>query len=314
MFINLFIFTLSLFLVVKSAMLATRYASNIAKSFHISRYVVGFFIVAIISILPEAIISINAALAGIPSFGLGLLFGSNVADLSLVFALVVLFSGRTIKIESKILKTSGAYLLLLLLPILLGFDGYYSRLDGVLLMSVGLFFFYLIFKNDRHQNHADVKISGEERYINTVFLLLSVGALLMASQFTVHYATVLAGEFNLDPILIGMLVVGLGTTMPELFFSLNSVKKHFDALAVGDILGTVLADATIVVGILAFISPFYFPQTIIYLTGLFMIIAYVILYYFMRSERELSEREGFLLLLFYIAFVIVEFMVSRAQP
>ena len=99
--------------------------------------------------------------------------------------------------------------------------------------------------------------------------------------------------------------------MPELFFSLKSVKKHADSLAIGDILGTVLADATIVVGILAIINPFAFPPKIIYITGSFMVLASFVLFHFMRSGRTLSRREASLLFVFWLFFVLAEFVVNK---
>lgn len=142
-------------------------------------------------------------------------------------------------------------------------------------------------------------------------LLFSMAILLAGSHFTVTSATSLARSLGISPILIGMLIVGLGTTMPELFFALKSVKKRDDAMAIGDILGTVLADGTIVVGILALINPFAFPQKIIYITGAFMVAASLILFGFMRSGRTLSKKEAYLLFGFWLIFVMVEFFANR---
>jgi cation:H+ antiporter len=123
--------------------------------------------------------------------------------------------------------------------------------------------------------------------------------------------TTVAGYIGVSPILIGMFIVGLGTTMPEFFFSLKSVGKRDDSLAVGDILGTVLADATIVVGILALVSPFSFPQKIIFVTGIFMVVASFLLFYFMKSGRRITKKEAHLLFFFWVIFVLVEFIVNR---
>src|SRR5574343_589367 len=117
---NLTIFAVALFFLVKGATLSTKYAERLAKSFRLSEYTVGFIVVAIISILPETFISINAAFQGIPAFGLGTLLGSNVADLTLIFALIVFFAGRNIKVEGKILKNDAIYPFLLLMPLALG--------------------------------------------------------------------------------------------------------------------------------------------------------------------------------------------------
>lgn len=306
---NLFIFVVALFMVIKGATLATKYAARLAKSFCLSKYTVGFIIVAVISILPETFIAINSAIEGIPAFGLGMLFGSNVADLTLVFAIIIFFAGRGVKVESKILKNHVVYPFLLLLPLVLGFDGYFSRLEGVALIIAGVVFYFVAFRNG-----VDVTIApsdGSSRYKSFLMLLFSMTVLLAGAYFIVISASSVAYSFGVDPILIGMLIVGLGTTMPELFFSLKSVKKRADALAIGDILGTVLADATIVVGILAMINPFSFPQRIIYITGMFMVAASFILFHLMRSGRMISKKEGYLLFAFWLIFALVEFIANK---
>ena len=95
---NFLFLALSLLLVIKSADYAIRYAARLALGMHLSKYTVGFTIVAAISVLPETFVSISSSLQNIPSFGLGTLFGSNVADLTLVFAMVVLIAGRNLNI------------------------------------------------------------------------------------------------------------------------------------------------------------------------------------------------------------------------
>lgn len=305
---NLFIFAASLFLIIKSSTLATKYAVRVAESFRLSKYLVGFIIIAIISILPETFISINSALKGIPAFGLGTLFGSNVADLTLVFAIIIMLAGRGIKVETKILKNNAIYPFLFLVPIILGLDGYYSRLEGAVLVVVGIIFYYFAFKNGAGRTADDHK---ENRGRNCLFLILTMAVLLIGSHFTVVSATDLAYGLKISPILIGMLIVGLGTTMPELLFSLKSVKKHDDSLAIGDILGTVLADGTIVVGLLVTINPFSFPQKIIYITGMFMVLASFLISYFMRTGRILSKKESKFLIIFWVIFVLTEFLVNR---
>lgn len=305
---NIFIFACALALVIRGATYATRYAARLAENYRLSKYAVGFIVVAVISILPEGLISINAAIAGVPAMGLGTLFGSNVADLTFVFAAITLLAGRGIKVESKILKNSLVYPLLLLFSVVLGFDGYYSRLEGLALIVAGGIFYYLALKNGLDGPAVQTQTDGKLK--NALLLLGSMALLLIGAHYTVTSATGLASDLGVSPILIGMLIVGLGTTIPELLFSLSAVKKRHDSLAVGDILGTVLADATILVGVVALISPFSFPRNIVYVTGSFMFAASVILFYFMRSGRFLSRRESLLLFAFWLCFVSVELLLA----
>lgn len=305
---NILILIFSLFLVVKGATLATKYSVKIAEIFHIPKYTVSFIIVAFISILPETLISINSAFQGIPEFGLGTLFGSNVADLTLIFAILIIYAGRGIKIKSKILKNVTLYPFLILLPLIFGLNGYYSRTEGVALIISGALFYYMVFKNN--EKYVSQLYSKSDKYKNIFLLFTAVTFLLLGAHFTVISAETLAMQLGITPILIGMLVVSLVTTLPELFYSLKSIKKENDDLAIGDILGTVLADATIVVGIIAVINPFSFPIKIIYITGLFMMIASILLLIFMRSDRTISKKEGYLLLLFWIIYALTEFLAN----
>ncbi len=298
----------SLFVVIKSADYAIRYSTRMAEGFRLSRYVIGFLVVAVISALPETFISITSALEGVPSFGLGTLFGSNVADLTLVFALVVLFSGRSLKIESNIIKNRLLYVSMIFLPIVLGLNGSYSSLEGFALVVLGLLFYFYVFKD----GSRDVVFSPQSLSPHAMlFLLLSMGGLLLGAHFTVQYGVQLAHDLRISPVLIGLFLVGLGTTLPEFFFSLRAAKNNHDSLALGDILGTVVADATIVVGFMALISPFSFERRIVYVTGIFMILALVLLLYFMKSGRALTRKEAIFLILFYLIFVAAELLTIR---
>lgn len=309
---NIFIFAVSFFLIIKGATLSTRYAFQLAESYKLSKYVVGFIVIAVISIIPEIFISINSALEGVPALGLGVLFGGNIADMTLVFAIVIFFAGRSIKVDSKILKENIVYPFILLVPIILGLDGYYSRLEGLGLIITGLIFYYLAFKNNSEKQiipNSEI-ITNKSRTKDFIFLLFSMALLLIGSHFVVTSTVNIANYLGINSVIIGMLIVGVGTTMPELFFCLSAIKKNHDSLAVGDILGTVLADATIVVGILALISPFYFSQKIIYSAGIFMVISSFILFYFMRSGRNLSKKESYILLSFWLLFIFTEIILN----
>jgi len=309
MIINSLILIFSLILVVRSATMATRYSERFARNFRLSKYIIGFVIIAFISIIPETFISINSIIEGIPEFGLGTLLGSNVADLTLIFAILILYSGRGIKIESKILKNVRFYPFFLMLPILFGLDGTLSRIEGSLLVITGSLFYYFMLRNSSSDQTKPCHNDGKLK--NFIFLLFAVLLLIIGSHFTVTSATELADILKISPVLIAMLVVSLGTTMPELFYSLSSMKRKDDELAIGDILGTVLADATIVVGILALISPFSFPVKIVYVTGAFMVIASLVLLRFMNSGRIINKKEGYMLLAFWVIYVVTEFVISR---
>lgn len=308
MLLSLFLLIASLIVVIKSADYAIKYSTKLAESLRLSKYTIGFIIVAVISVLPEAFISITSALEGIPSFGLGTLFGSNVADLTLVFVLVIFISGRNLKVESKIIKNRFLHIGVMMIPILLGLNGYYSRLEGIILICAGSIFYFLVLR----KNTYEVDVDREKfSFLNLILLLISMSTLLLGSNLTVTYGVELAKILSVPPILIGLFIVGLGTTLPELFFSIKAAKNHHDGLALGDVLGTVIADATILVGVIAVITPFAFNKRIIYVTGLLMVLASILLFHFMKSGKTLTRKEAVLLFIFYLCFVFSELLVNK---
>jgi len=307
MILQILIFAVSIFLIIRGATLSTKFSGRIAKSFNLSNYVVGFLIVAVISIIPESFVAINSAISGVPSMGLGTIFGSNIADLTLVFAIVVLVAGRSLKIESKILKSNLIYPFFFLIPIALGIDGAYNRGEGLCLIIAGVIFYYLAFHQSQEGEEKKSKIKFDKKIKKDIlYFVLSLLALLVGSHFIVESGVKIAEYLTISPAVIGLFFIGLGTVIPELLFSISAVKKDQDSLAIGDLLGTVLADATILVGLIAFIKPFEFPIKIIYIAGIFMFAAAFMLYYLMRSGKILSKREGYLLILFWLIFVLME--------
>jgi len=259
---------------------------------NLSEFVVSFFVIALISAFPEASISIFSALDGVPELGLGTLLGSNVADLTLVFGLTALMSSRGIHVRSEILKKDFVYLALLLFPLLLGMDGYLSRGNGVLLVLGGLSFFFTLSiesgmfhkKMDHLKKFSTVK--------SLVFLVTSAAVLIISSKYAVEYATAFARDIGIPSTLIGLTMISIGVCLPEFMFSLRAVKNDCDSLALGDVLGTVITDATIVLGLVAIIRPFRFDPLIIYVTGTAMFFAGLLAVIFISSDRVLTKKEG----------------------
>jgi cation:H+ antiporter len=308
--LNLVLFLVFLFIVSKSADYATRYSSRLARAFHFSEFIVSFFIVAVISTFPEATISILSAVKGMPEFGLGTLLGSNVADLALVFGIVALISAKGVSVKSEILREDFFYLALLVFPLLLGADGYLSRIDGILLVVAGaLFFFTLSIESKMFQKKFD-GLKGHRFLESLVLLVLSLIVLLVSANYAIKFGVDFANDIGIPSLLVSLTVVSIGTCLPELMFSIRAVRKNHDELALGDVLGTVITDATIILGAVAIISPFHFNPAIIFVTGGAMVIAGLLTIHFISTGKVLTKKEGLFLLLFYGVYLITEILVS----
>jgi cation:H+ antiporter len=273
-------------------------------------FLISFFLIAFISILPETMISIVSAIQGNPELGLGTLLGSNVTDLTLVLGIATLFAVKKIKINSKILKNNLFYVLLLLFPILLGIDGKFSRIDGLILILVGTLFLVKIYA-DNSKVYKTNKHSKREPFTKPLLLLLlSLGIILLSAFYTVKFAVNFANDIKLPIVLIGITIIAIGTCLPELIFSLKAIRKHHGELALGDIMGTVVIDSTIILGVIALISPFSYNLNNIYITGSALVLSGILVTRFMKTDKVLSKIEGLLLILFYIIFILIEFFVN----
>src|SRR5690606_29353047 len=146
----------------------------------------------------------------VPSLALGMLFGSNVADLTLLFGILILVAGRSLQVESKILKNHAAYPFILSLPIILGLNGHFSRLAGLALIVAGGVFYYLALRNGVDDTVPPLANPRNSRLKNGTLLICSMVPLFIGSYFTVEAATALATEIGISAVLVGILVLGLG--------------------------------------------------------------------------------------------------------
>ena len=311
MIANLILSVIFLLVLIKGAGYSIKYSSRIAKAIKLPEFAVSFLIVAIISVLPETTISIISALNGSPQLGLGTLLGSNVMDLTFVFGIVALFSRGGIKVKSKILKDNFFYLILLLAPLVLGFDGNLSRIDGLILIVLGMIFFGKIYLQSRKFREKMDNTKKYPIFKSLIFLVVSLVILLIGAFFTVKFSINFAHDSKIPEILIGITILALGTCLPELFFSIKAVRKNKDELALGDILGTVITDATIIMGIIALISPFSYNPIDMFMTGGVMFLVGALATLFMRTDKSINKIEGLVLILFYVLFVFAEFFVSN---
>lgn len=315
--VNLGLSILCLIVLIKFADYAILYSSKIARALHIHEFMVSFFIVALVSVLPEAAISIISAVKGDSQLGLGTLIGSSIADLTLVFGIVSLFSYGGIKVKSKTIEDSFLYLILLLFPLLLGFDGKLSRVDGVILILAGAFFFFRIYKGSKKfsKEYTDDKpkpARKKEPYTKSLILLIvSLTVVLVSAFFTVKYIGGFAEDLKIPSMLVGITILALGTCLPELAFSIKAVRRNKDDLALGDILGTVVTDGTIVLGLVALINPFSYNPYKMYLLGGTILIAGIFVFSFMKSNKSIDKKEGLILIFFYILFIMAEFLLNK---
>jgi len=300
------IFIIGCIALVKSAEYAVKSVTHLARYLRLTEFVTSFILVAFVSSLPEGFISIIAALEGDPGIGVGTLLGGNIADLTLILGLVAL-AGHPVRIHSSIIKKDLYFAGLMLLPIILGLNGVISRIDGIILLSAGAIFMFVLLR-EMEYFHKPFEMKDHWLKHLTIFAV-SLLVMLVSANYIVNSTHSIALGLSIPSILIGLVLVALGTTLPEFTFSLQSVRNGHADLAIGDLLGTVVVDATIIMGIIALISPIAVNVFILSIIGIFTLFAVVFALLFMRTDNIISKNEALALVLFYIAFVVVQVLL-----
>lgn len=301
------IFVFCSFILVKAAQYAVRSVGKLSRAMHLTEFVTAFILVAVISALPETFISVLAALDGVPTIGAGTLLGSNVADLTLILGLVGL-AGHPLRVRSSMIKRDLWIAAIVLLPIILALiGGQLSRIDGAILVASGIGYILLMVKE---QKHFHKKFKEENHWVfQAGIFIASIGVMLVAAHFIVGSSIDIATQLEIPTLIVGVIMVALGTTLPELTFSLRAVKAGHSEAGIGDLLGVVVVDATIVMGIVSLVAPFTINVILWSILGVFTAFAVGFALMFLKTDSFLSKNESMALILFYVAFVIVQFLI-----
>lgn len=313
------IFLLSFILIKATDILIVNFEALSAKT-KIRKFALTGLILGLATSLPELFVGLSASFAGKSILSLGNIMGANIANLSLVVGGAALIGGA-LRVEGIFLKKDVFYVFLAATaPMILLTDKVLSRIDGLILLTLYVFYQIVIFSEKKHRQEfkKTQKMGVIHRLIRKMnhletkkeigWILLSIIVLLFSADFLVKTAMKLAVVLNLPLILIGLLIVSVGTTLPELVFGIKAIKDKQSSMAFGNLSGSIAANATLIIGLVALISPIRIQAFASYLLAtMAFVIIFGLFYLFIRTKRCLSRWEGLALLLVYLIFVVVQF-------
>lgn len=283
-------------------------AAGIARKFGIPQLVVGLTIVAMGTSAPEAAVSITAALKGNAGISIGNVVGSNIMNVFVILGLTAAIIA--IAIQDSTVKYEIPYLIFISVAFLaMGYTGgSISRLEGVILWA--LFILYLAYLFRLAKKGSDEE---EEENRSPLFLLLSgiVGAVIIVwgSNITVDSATAIAKMIGLSESFIGLTIVALGTSLPELVTSVTAAKKGNADIAIGNIVGSNIFNILFVIGTTALIIPVPFAANFL-IDSAIAIFAAILLWVSVFKAKKLTRTSGIIMLLCYGAYFVYLLMQS----
>jgi cation:H+ antiporter len=291
--------------------------TRIAKYLGLREFCLAFILIALAAAVPNLFVGITSALRQIPQLSFGEIVGGNLIDLTLAVALATLFA-KGLPAASKLIQTSAVFTMVIaILPLLLILDGKLGRGDGIFLVLI--FFFYIVWlfsKRERFTKVYDEKeappLKRFKIFIKDLgIVILGLVFLLIAAQGIVESAKFFSESLNLSLALVGILIVGLGNAVPEIYFAIIAARKAQNWMILGDLMGSIIVAATLVLGIVALIYPIeivdFSPFAI---ARFFLIIAAMFFFFFVRTDRKISRKEALFLLIIYISFVLIEVLTK----
>ncbi len=287
-------------------------AAAAARNLGIAPLLIGLTVVAFATSAPEILVSVVAAIEKQPGLAIGNAIGSNIVNIGLVLGITAMV--RPIEIESATLRREmPALLAVSLLTVSLFLDTYLSRMDGIVMLTGLVIVMVWLVRlgtrsaaNDPISRDFEAEIPTDVRMsMAIIWLVVGLGTLLIGAELLVNGAIGIATELGVSEVVIGILLVALGTSLPELAVSLASALKGEYGLAIGNIVGSNIFNLLAVIGIAATIEPSALPPTVLSL-HIFVMVAFTLVLFAMTydyDERsELSRLEGAALLAAFIAY------------
>lgn len=310
------------FILIKAADITVVGIRRVSKLLKLESFSIAAIILALGTSFPELFIGITSALEDSQNLSLGLVLGSNIANLALVAGGAALIHGR-IRVRGEYFRHDVWISLVAgILPIFLIIDKSLSRVDGLILITMylayasGFFrrryiqigeeqaeesFFYSFI---RRVNHIKTK---ESREFGRLFIGLAL--LLFSADMIVRFSTILAEAAGIPLLIIGLVVLALGSSLPELAFAFKSLEEHEPQMFFGNLLGSIIANSTLVIGVAALISPITVVAFNEYVTAVVaFILTFLLFWYFIRTKHRLDRWEALMLIIIYLTFVVVEFI------
>ena len=277
-------------------------SAGIAKKMGIPQLVIGLTIVAMGTSAPEAAVSINASLKGNSGIAIGNVVGSNILNILIILGISALLS--TIAIQRSTLRYEMPYMIFVtIILIVLGMTGeYVTRAEGVILWV--LFLVYLAYLFRLAKQGAEEEEMEDRSTIKLLISMIGGGVIVVwGSDITVDSATQIAQMIGLSERFIGLTIVALGTSLPELVTSVVAAKKGNADIAIGNIVGSNIFNIIFVIGTAAIIAPVIYDAS--FLTdGIIAVLAGVLLWVSVLKTRSLRKPWGIVMLLCYLAYLV----------
>lgn len=300
----------SLFVLVRGADLFVAGAKQIGLAFGMSSFAIGVLIVGLGTSVPELASSLAAVLAGTTEIVIANAVGSNITNILLIVGVLAALGGP-IFISRNLLQTELPIFFIATVHFLASvYDGVIDQVESVLLVGTLIAYVWYLLSSS---NKVAVSDDQEERMgvqiKSVVFVLFGLAAVLVGAHFTVQMAVNIATGLAIPIGLVSIAAIAIGTSLPELFVSLQAIRNNETDLAIGNIFGSNAFNILLVVGVPGLITPLVADVVVMEL-GLLILLAASLILFVTGLARQIQKWEGVMMLLFFAFFMVklIEFV------
>ena len=285
---------------IKGADVFVESSSNVARKFNIPSIIIGMTIIAMGTSAPELSVSINSSLAGMNDMSIANVVGSNIFNILVGIGVSALVSNLKISNYKDVFTLLGVSILLLLSVI----DGNLSFLNGIVLLLVFAYFIYNMIKGVKNNKEEVEEQSNKPLWLTIILGILGLGAVVWGGDLVVNSASAIAIQLGMSENLVGLTIVGIGTSLPEFVTSVIATKKGELDMAVGNILGSNIFNILLILGCASVINPMI-VSTVALMDVLFMVISVVLFVLVTYKNKTVSKKLGIPMVLTYVLYIII---------
>ncbi len=290
--------------------LLTKSSIDISLKFSIPKIIIGMTIVSFATSAPELIVSLNATLDGLPSFAIGNVLGSNIANIGLVLGIITII--YPIKLKQRFYYTDFPLLMIstALFYFIIYTDNQISRTEGfILLISITAILFYLFIYQKKSISEFSEEIDNNKISITKSFMyIIFSGSLLwLGSETLIKSAVTVANKFEISERVISITMVAIGTSIPELAASIVASLKKQNDLSIGNLIGSNIFNLLVVIGVTSSIIPIGgIENSVIFNDMLWVVLfsAIILPLAYFGKRNVLTRKKGIMLLILYLIFII----------
>lgn len=320
MILQILVFIVGLALLWGGAELLIRYSSALARSVGISPVIIGLTIVSIGTSLPEFVVSLTAALQNTMGISIGNIIGSNIANIGLILGIGALLS--TLQVQKSWVKKEVPLMILftLLFTLFARTSFLISRSEGLVLTSLLFLFLGYLFHNSRSEmkefkelkelGNIDVKqLTTAKKILYLALSLAGIGLLIAGSKLTVTSGTAIARTIGVSDTVIGLTLIAVGTSLPELATTIVGVVHGETDIVVGNVVGSNIFNLLFIGGVVSIIHPIPIERQLFSVEFPYLIGLSILLWPIMRIRLNVHRWEGLFLFISYVLFVVLTFSI-----